>query len=250
MKRCMRLALLFVSTVSADLGYTDSYGSPAAPSANNYDSYSAPAAPTYQQAYQQPVQHQHQHYQEPAYQPRNGLNHDHVHHHYYHPSNPIVKVPVTRAPFVVRVPQNVPVKFVPVNVPTQAPQYQHLPVQYAPNYGYHLQEPDCDDVDLDCFKGIANDWFGDGKRPQRSPFTVAPSPYPASYPAPYPAPSPYPSSYPPPPYANSPYPYPSQQDTAFVERKELIKSALLLGAGVVKGAVITTLINQAQNNGK
>ena len=36
-------------------------------------------------------------------QPRNGLNHDHVHHHYYHPSNPIVKVPVTRAPFVVRV---------------------------------------------------------------------------------------------------------------------------------------------------
>ena len=41
-------------------------------SANNYDSYSAPAAPTYQQAYQQPVQHQHQHYQEPAYQ---GVNH-------------------------------------------------------------------------------------------------------------------------------------------------------------------------------
>jgi len=156
MTSCIKLVLLYISTVYAD--YTDSYGAPYAPS---YDSYSAPAAPV--QSYQA--------------LPANNVDHKHVHHHFYHPSQPIVKVPVTQRPFVVKVPQNVPVKFVPVNVPTQAPQYQHLPVQYAPQYGYHLQG----------------------------------------------------------------------QDEGFVKRKELIKSALLLGAGVVKGAVITTLINQAQN---
>ena len=30
----------------------------------------------------------------------------------------------------------------------------------------------------------------------------------------------------------------------YVKRKEIAKSALLLGAGVLKGALITTLINQ------
>ena len=33
-----------------------------------------------------------------------------------------------------------------------------------------------------------------------------------------------------------------------MKRKELAKSALLLGAGVVKGALITTLINAVNNN--
>jgi len=34
----------------------------------------------------------------------------------------------------------------------------------------------------------------------------------------------------------------------YVKRKELARSALLLGAGVVKGALITTLINAVNNN--
>ena len=37
-------------------------------------------------------------------------------------------------------------------------------------------------------------------------------------------------------------------DDPYVKRKELIKSGLLLGAGVLKGALITTLINNANNN--
>jgi len=240
MRSGFRLVVLFVSAVSADLGYTDSYGAPYAPS---YDSYSAPAAP---QQYQQPAPQQ---YHQPAvqYQNPNSVNHGHVHHHYYHPSNPIVRVPVTQQPFVVKVPQNVPVKFIPVNVPTQAPQYQHLPVQYAPAYGYHLQDNECHDTDLDCFKKIANDWFGDGGSSNNgyaAPAPYAPSsPYAAAAPS-YPtAVSPYGGAYP-----NA---YPSQApDDGYIKRKELIKSALLLGAGVVKGAVITTLINQAQGNGK
>merc|ERR1712106_586562 len=39
-------------------------------------------------------------------------------------------------------------------------------------------------------------------------------------------------------------------DDPYIKRKELIKSGLLLGAGVLKGALITTLINNANNNGK
>merc|ERR1712106_411927 len=38
-------------------------------------------------------------------------------------------------------------------------------------------------------------------------------------------------------------------DDPYIKRKELIKSGLLLGAGVLKGALITTLINNANNNG-
>ena len=37
-------------------------------------------------------------------------------------------------------------------------------------------------------------------------------------------------------------------ESPYVKRKELIKSGLLLGAGVLKGALITTLINNANNN--
>ena len=33
-------------------------------------------------------------------------------------------------------------------------------------------------------------------------------------------------------------------DDPYIKRKELIKSGLLLGAGVIKGALVTTLINQ------
>ena len=37
----------------------------------------------------------------------------------------------------------------------------------------------------------------------------------------------------------------------YVKRKELAKNALLLGAGMVKGALLTTLINTVNNsNGK
>ena len=59
-------------------------------------------------------------------------------HDYIKPFIKLVKGDLNKQ-YIFKVPQNVPVKFVPVNVPTQAPQYQHLPVQYAPNYGYHLQ---------------------------------------------------------------------------------------------------------------
>ena len=47
----------------------------------------------------------------------------HEHHHYYHAGPPRVykvQVPVTQKPYTVHVPQNVPVNFVPVNVPTQS----------------------------------------------------------------------------------------------------------------------------------
>merc|ERR1712080_254461 len=37
-------------------------------------------------------------------------------------------------------------------------------------------------------------------------------------------------------------------DDPYIKRKELIKSGLLSGAGVLKGALITTLINNANNN--
>jgi len=169
------MGLLPVMTLGApDTGYNGGYGAPHAPA---YDSYSAPAP-----SYNAPVQS----YSAPAtaYAGAPVYSHSdnqHVHHHYYHQAAPVVRVPVTPKPFVVQVPQNVPVRFVGVNVPTPAPQYQQLPVHLAPGYGYRL---------------------------------------------------------------------PARQEDAYVKRKELAKSALLLGAGVVKGALITTLINQAQQNGK
>ena len=38
------------------------------------------------------------------------------------------------------------------------------------------------------------------------------------------------------------------QDPGFVTRKELVKSGLLLGAGILKGALLTTVINNINNN--
>ena len=46
-----------------------------------------------------------------------------------------VKVPVTQKPYVVQVPQNVPVQFVGVNVPTPAPPRVQV-VQVQPQTGY------------------------------------------------------------------------------------------------------------------
>jgi len=110
--------------------------------------------------------------------------HVHQHNHYYHQANPVVKVPVAPKPYVVQVPQNVPVHFVPVNVPTRAPQYQTVPVHLVPqHHGYKQQ-----------------------------------------------------------------YQVHNPAGDEYVKRKEIAKSALLLGAGVLKGALITTLINQVQNN--
>ena len=85
----------------------------------------------------------------------------HEHHHYYHAGPPRVykvPVPVTQKPHIVHVPQvrtrliscssyqpvsclqNVPVKFVGVNVPAPPPvQYVGQPVEITPQYGgvYH-----------------------------------------------------------------------------------------------------------------
>jgi len=201
------MGLLPVMTLGApDTGYNGGYGAPHAPA---YDSYSAPAP-----SYNAPVQS----YSAPAtaYAGAPVYSHSdnqHVHHHYYHQAAPVVRVPVTPKPFVVQVPQNVPVRFVGVNVPTPAPQYQQLPVHLAPGYGYRLPDPnECYDFGLDCLGKIGRD-FG------------------------LPVGDPHYGRY-------------ARQEDAYVKRKELAKSALLLGAGVVKGALITTLINQAQQNGK
>lgn len=37
-------------------------------------------------------------------------------------------------------------------------------------------------------------------------------------------------------------------DDPYVKRKELVKGALLLGTGVLKGALLTTLYNNLANN--
>ena len=39
-------------------------------------------------------------------------------------------------------------------------------------------------------------------------------------------------------------------DDPYVKRKELVKGALLLGTGVIKGALLTTLYNNLQNNNR
>ena len=46
--------------------------------------------------------------------------------------------------------------------------------------------------------------------------------------------------------------YQGYQDQGYVTRKELVKSGLLLGAGILKGALLTTVINNinTNNNGK
>ena len=42
--------------------------------------------------------------------------------------------------------------------------------------------------------------------------------------------------------------YQGYQDPGYVTRKELVKSGLLLGAGILKGALLTTVINNINNN--
>ena len=42
--------------------------------------------------------------------------------------------------------------------------------------------------------------------------------------------------------------YQGYQDQGYVTRKELVKSGLLLGAGILKGALLTTVINNINNN--
>ena len=42
--------------------------------------------------------------------------------------------------------------------------------------------------------------------------------------------------------------YQGYQDQGDVTRKELVKSGLLLGAGILKGALLTTVINNINNN--
>jgi len=119
----------------------------------------------------------------------------HEHHHYYHAGPPKVvqvPVPVTQKPYVVQVPQNVPVKFVGVNVPTPPPPppVQVVQVQQggysAPQHIHH-------------YPGVSGGGY-------------------------------------------------QAYDPGYVTRKELVKSGLLLGAGILKGALLTTVINNINNN--
>ncbi|XP_023320845.1 leucine-rich repeat extensin-like protein 3 isoform X5 [Eurytemora carolleeae] len=193
------LVLLFLPSLALAAPKPDSSSSYGAPHAPVYDSYSAPPAPTYAKQQYYPPQQQ---YVNPP--------DSHVHHHYYHQAQPVVQVPITPQPYVVQVPQNVPVQFVPINVDVPPPQYQTVPVHLAPQQGYVL-------------------------------------PGPVAAPYQYPGPSPY---------AGSPFGggglggFGGGFDDPYIKRKELIKSGLLLGAGVIKGALVTTLINQATQNGK
>merc|ERR1719445_2532206 len=151
--------------------------------------YGAPAAPVYSPTPQ---------YSAPAAQLPNYDYYKHDHHHYYHAGPPKVihvKVPVTQKPYVVQVPQNVPVKFVPVSVPTPpTPPVQVVQVQ--PQQAY--------------------------SQPQHIHH--------------YPVSGGYQGG------------YQGYQDPGYVTRKELVKSGLLLGAGILKGALLTTVINSINNN--
>ncbi|XP_023320842.1 leucine-rich repeat extensin-like protein 1 isoform X2 [Eurytemora carolleeae] len=251
------LVLLFLPSLALAAPKPDSSSSYGAPHAPVYDSYSAPPAPTYAKQQYYPPQQQ---YVNPP--------DSHVHHHYYHQAQPVVQVPITPQPYVVQVPQNVPVQFVPINVDVPPPQYQTVPVHLAPQQGYVLPDrSECYDYDLECLGNIGRD-FG----------LPIPHPYqgPVAAPYQYPGPSPYagspfgggglaaPYQYPgPSPYAGSPFRgglgslfggglggFGGGFDDPYIKRKELIKSGLLLGAGVIKGALVTTLINQATQNGK
>jgi len=203
------------SSDSASSRQSDGYGAPYAPPQQyqprpSYDSYSAPSyqAPTYQAP-------------PPSYdsQPKHDYDYyKHEHHHYYHAGPPRVykvPVPVTQKPHIVHVPQNVPVKFVGVNVPAPPPvQYVGQPVEITPQYGgvYHHSDSECYDYDLDCLANVARDFGVPVPRGGRSLAGFG------------------------------------DFDDPYIKRKELIKSGLLLGAGVLKGALITTLINNANNN--
>merc|ERR1740129_1093594 len=165
-----RIGVLVISSVSLSLSdYTkpspirrqDSYRAP---------SYSAPSYSAPSTSYSAPSYNTVQSVQ----LPQNDY-YKHESHHFYHAGPPRVyqvHVPVTQKPVTVHVPQNVPVNFVPVQVPTQ---------------------------DLGPLSVIELDPFAD--------------------------------------HYGDPY----------VKRKELVKGALLLGTGMIKGALLTTLYNNLAN---
>jgi len=183
------------------------------------NTYGAPSAPVYGP--------QPQSYQGSAQLP-NADYYKHEHHHFYHAGPPKVvqvAVPVTQKPYVVQVPQNVPVQFVGVNVPTPAPPPPRV-IQVQPQYGQYTQpqhihhypvDNACHGFDLDCVAKAGKDILGDGAR-------IAG-------------------------VGNTGYGYGYQgYDQGYVTRKELVKSGLLLGAGILKGALLTTVINNINNN--
>merc|ERR1712002_453761 len=170
------LVAVLVSMVRADTTDTDSkdsasarlldgYGAPYAPPQQyqpqpQYDSYSAPSPPVQYQASAPAPSY--------AYDSQPKYNEDyykHEHHHYYHAGPPRVykvPVPVTQKPHIVHVPQNVPVKFVGVNVPVPPqPQFISRPIEVTPQYGggggvfhhdagvFHSGNG-CYDYDLEC----------------------------------------------------------------------------------------------------
>merc|ERR1712117_616243 len=162
-----RIGVLLVSWVSLVLS---DYTKPAP--IRRQDAYGAPSAPAYQDSYTAPS-YSAPSYSAPSYNAVQSVQlppndyYKHESHHFYQ-----VQVPVTRKPVTVHVPQNVPVNFVPVHVPTQ--DLGPLSV-----------------VELDPFA----DHYGD----------------------------------------------------PYVKRKELVKGALLLGTGMIKGALLTTLYNNLAN---
>merc|ERR1712183_735143 len=198
------------SSESASSRQSDSYGAPYAPPQQYQPrpSYDSYSAPSYQAPTYQAPP--------PSYdsQPKHDYDYyKHEHHHYYHAGPPRVykvPVPVTQKPHIVHVPQNVPVKFVGVNVPAPPPvQYVGQPVEITPQYG-----------------GVYHH-----SAPAQSSQYVGGSPCINR-----------------PQYGGSSYYNQGDFDDPYIKRKELIKSGLLLGAGVLKGALITTLINNANNN--
>jgi len=181
---------LFFGTLSSclladTLPLSDSYTAPAAPKTL----YSAPQSYNPPQSYNAPQSYDAPSYSAPQSYSSPGVQtvavelpaadyYKHETHHYYHAGPPRVykvHVPVTQKPYTVHVPQNVPVNFVPVNVPAR---HDLGPISV---------------VELDPF-----------------------------------------SSY--------------DFDDPYVKRKELVKGALLLGTGVLKGALLTTLYNNLANN--
>merc|ERR1719412_1333982 len=172
MARLPSSVLLLASTLSlclADTVVSDTITAPAPKTLYSpapASSYGAPAyKPSYKPSYNAPTQTV-QTVELPPYD-------------YYHAGPPRVykvHVPVTQRPYTVHVPQNVPVNFVPVSVPTQN--------------------------------------LGPISIVEQNPFTF------------------------------------TDYDDPYVKRKELVKGALLLGTGVLKGALLTTLYNNLNNNNR
>jgi len=139
---------------------------------SDVDSYGAPSGPVYSPTPQSQYSAPATTYQATNAQLPNYDYYKHEHHHYYHAGPPKVvhvKVPVTQKPYVVQVPQNVPVQFVGVNVPTPAPPRVQV-VQVQPQTGYsqpqHIHHypvnNECSDFDLDCLGKAGKDLIGEG----------------------------------------------------------------------------------------